>query len=186
MVLRDSGVILVWFSQVFIIKIWAIETGGSRVEPKTPLQSHIGKERKNCLPRRTWTKTGWHRKKFNQRNHARSRSSAWSTSSANHTTTVFQSDARDRPPGTLETTGNVAENWKVWKQMWSNYMVVAKLTSQMPEYKVALFLHYVGAEALKIFSGFQFDGPNDKNDLYKIMEKFDHFTIGYYKRGIST
>ena len=64
-------------------------------------------------------------------------------------------------------------------------MVVAKLTSQMPEYKVTLFLHYVGAEALKIFSGFQFDGP-DKNDLYKIMEKFDHFTIGYYKRGIST
>ena len=82
------------------------------------------------------------------------------------------------PPGRLDTTVNMADNWKVWKQMWTNYMVIAKLDSQTPEYKVALFLHCIGVDALKIFNGFQFDRPEDKNDMTKIIEKFDQFTIG--------
>ena len=47
-----------------------------------------------------------------------------------------------------------------------------------PAYKVALFLHCIGADALKIFNGFQFDSPDDRNDLAKIIQKFDEFTIG--------
>ena len=82
------------------------------------------------------------------------------------------------PPGKLVTTGNVAENWKVWKQMWSNYMITAQLEMKPPAYKVALFLHCIGVDALKIFNGFQFDSPDDKNDLAKIIQKFDEFTIG--------
>ena len=54
-------------------------------------------------------------------------------------------------PGKLVTTGNVADNWKVWKQMWSNYMVIAQLEMKPPAYKVTLFLHCVGVDALKIF-----------------------------------
>lgn len=82
------------------------------------------------------------------------------------------------PPGRLDMTANIADNWKVWKQIWTNYMVIASLDSQSSEYKVALFLHRIGVNALKIFDGFQFDCPEDKNDLTKIIEKFDQFTIG--------
>ena len=82
------------------------------------------------------------------------------------------------PPGRLDTTVNMADNWKVWKQMWTNDMVITKLDSQTPEYKVALFLHCIGVDALKIFNGFQFDRPEDKNDMTKIIEKFDQFTTG--------
>ena len=57
-------------------------------------------------------------------------------------------------------------------------MVIAKLDSQSSEYNVALFLHCIGVNALKIFNGFQFDRPKDKNDMAKIIEKFDQFTIG--------
>jgi len=81
------------------------------------------------------------------------------------------------PPGKLVTTGNVADNWKVWKQMWSNYMVIAQLEMKPSAYKVALFLHCISVDALKIFNGFQFDSPDDKNDLAKIIQKFDEFTI---------
>ena len=28
------------------------------------------------------------------------------------------------PPGKLVTIGNMVDNWKVWKQIWSNYMVI--------------------------------------------------------------
>ena len=58
------------------------------------------------------------------------------------------------PPGKLVMTGNVADNWKVWKQMWSNYMVIVQLEMKPPAYKVALFLHCIGEDALKIFNGF--------------------------------
>ena len=42
------------------------------------------------------------------------------------------------PPGNLNlsSTENMAENWKVWKQMWNNYMIIAKLGTQPPEYKI--------------------------------------------------
>ena len=82
------------------------------------------------------------------------------------------------PPGKLVTTGNVADNWKVWKQMWSNYMVIAQLKMKLPVHKVALFLHCIGVDALKIFNGFQFNSPDNKNDLAKIIQKFNEFTIG--------
>ena len=82
------------------------------------------------------------------------------------------------PPSKLVTTGNVADNWKVWKQMWSNYMVAAQLETQPSAYKVALFLHCIGVDALKIYNGFQFDSPEDRNDLAKVIQKFDEFTIG--------
>ena len=57
-------------------------------------------------------------------------------------------------------------------------MVIAQLEMQPPAYKVALFLHCIGADALKIFNGFHFDNPDDRNDLAKIIQKFDEFTIG--------
>ena len=57
-------------------------------------------------------------------------------------------------------------------------MIIAKLGTQPPEYKVALFLHCIGVDALKIFNGFQFDTPEDRNNLSKIIEKFDQYTIG--------
>ena len=82
------------------------------------------------------------------------------------------------PPGKLVATGNVADNWKVWKQMWSNYMVIAQLQMKLPAYKVALFLCCIGVDELKIFNGFQFDSPDDINDLEKIIQKFDEFNIG--------
>ena len=57
-------------------------------------------------------------------------------------------------------------------------MVIAQLAMQPPAYKVALFLHCIGADALKIFNGFQFNNLDDRNDLAKIIQKFDEFTIG--------
>ena len=56
-------------------------------------------------------------------------------------------------------------------------MVIAKLDSPTPEYKVALFLHCIGVDALKILNGSQFDRPEDRDDLKKVIEKFDQFTV---------
>ena len=39
------------------------------------------------------------------------------------------------PPGKLVTTWIAGDNWKVWKQTWSNYVVIAKLEMKPPTSK---------------------------------------------------
>ena len=50
--------------------------------------------------------------------------------------------------------------------------------TQPESYRVALFLHCVGPEALKIFSGMSFSNPSDREKVECIIAKFDKFTIG--------
>ena len=70
------------------------------------------------------------------------------------------------------------ENWKIWKQMWSNYVVVASLDKQTEPFRIALFLHAVGPKALTIFNAMNFTGDEKKDNLTHIIKKFDDYFIG--------
>lgn len=82
------------------------------------------------------------------------------------------------PPKPLDTTTNITENWKQFKQIWENYAIITNLTAQTEQYRVALFLHCLGPDAMKIYNGMQFANETDRRNLSKIFEKFDEFTIG--------
>ena len=82
------------------------------------------------------------------------------------------------PPKTLDTTTNIAENWKQFKQIWENYAIITNVTAQTKQYRIALFLHCLGPDAMKKYNGMQFAGETDRRTLSKIIEKFDEFTIG--------
>ena len=82
------------------------------------------------------------------------------------------------PPKPLDTTTNITENWKQFKQIWENYAIIMNLTAQTEQYRVALFLHCLGPDAMKIYNGMQFANETDRRNLSKIIEKFDEFTIG--------
>ena len=81
------------------------------------------------------------------------------------------------PPEKLQTKGNIAENWKTFKQVWTNYAIITNLDKQSEQYRVALFLHCIGTEALKIYNGMSFT-EEERGKLEPIMSKFDEFTIG--------
>ena len=81
------------------------------------------------------------------------------------------------PPKPLDTTSNITENWKQFKQIWENYAIITNLTAQTEQYRVALFLHCLGPDAMKIYNGMQFANETDRRNLSKIIEKFDEFTI---------
>ena len=81
------------------------------------------------------------------------------------------------PPKALDTTTNIAENWKQFKQIWENYAIITNLTAQMEQYRVALFLHCMGPDAMKIYNGMQFANETDHRIVSKITEKFDEITI---------
>ena len=93
-------------------------------------------------------------------------------------TQVIMQSSSIQPPAPLSFSGDLAANWKHFHQVWTNYAIITGLEKQTEEYKVALFLHCIGSEALKTFNGFSFDDESDRKKLDKVIEKFEEYTIG--------
>ena len=64
------------------------------------------------------------------------------------------------PTGPILSARNKAVNWKVLKQQWENYSIVAQLERQREEYRVALFLYSIGPAAVKIYNSFDLSEAN--------------------------
>lgn len=74
-------------------------------------------------------------------------------SSSAHAPTGVMEEPTIQPPKPLSFKGDLAENWKHFLQVCRNYTVITGLNTQTKEYKVALFLHCIGQEALKTYNG---------------------------------
>ena len=67
-------------------------------------------------------------------------------------------------------------NWKIYKQQWENYCIVAQLEKQLEEYRVTLFLYSIGPDAGKIYNNFDLSEANWQK-LSEILKEFEHFVI---------
>ena len=75
---------------------------------------------------------------------------------------------------------NKGEIWKLYKQQWKNYEIMAHLNRQTEEYRIALFLYSIGPQALETYNGFNLS-HEDKLNLDGIITAFDRYTIGETK-----
>ena len=82
-----------------------------------------------------------------------------------------------QPPESLSFQGNIAENWRRWKQRFEIYMVASGKNSKSDEVKAATFLHIAGPEALEIFNTLSFYNAGDDKKLDKLVEKFEAYCI---------
>ncbi|PFX13399.1 hypothetical protein AWC38_SpisGene22515 [Stylophora pistillata] len=89
-------------------------------------------------------------------------------------------------PPKIELSGNIANNWKQWKQVWSDYELVTRLNDQTDEYRVAAFITCIGPKALTIHNGLPFQSEDEKKNLAKIVELWESYCLGktniIYKR----
>ena len=85
------------------------------------------------------------------------------------------------PPPILDLESNPSENWKLWKQMWENYLIITGLDQKPDRYISALLLHCVGKDALRVYNGFTFDSEDDKHKPDIIIDKFDEYVLGATK-----
>ncbi|XP_011664712.2 uncharacterized protein K02A2.6-like [Strongylocentrotus purpuratus] len=84
-----------------------------------------------------------------------------------------------RPPPQLTINRGVIEGWKTWRQMWTNYSVVAHLDRQASVYQTALFLHTIGPLGLEIYNSFVFANANgETSNLDEIIEAFERYAVG--------
>ena len=68
--------------------------------------------------------------------------------------TIFTSNVPVPPK--IELSGNLANNWKQWKQVWSACELVTRLNEQTDEYRVAAVIACISPKALTIHSGLPF------------------------------
>ena len=86
-------------------------------------------------------------------------------------------------PSKLEVTGHLATNWKRFIRAWRNYEIAARLKnpSNPDENKVlrtATFLTCLDSDVLDIYEGFKFESEADKDDIDKVIAKFEEYCIG--------
>ena len=78
------------------------------------------------------------------------------------------------PPDPLQLSkGNYSQNWKRFKQKWTNYELATKIFRK--EVRVATFLTVIGDEALDVYNAFPWDSADDKIKIDKVLEQFDNF-----------
>ena len=70
------------------------------------------------------------------------------------------------PPKALDTTGDVWQSWKTWRQEFELFATATYLNQQPKEVQAATFLMIIGEDARKTYSTFDF--ATDESDVQGI------------------
>ena len=106
---------------------------------------------------------------------AKASSSGVSTSETSETR-MFMSNVPLPQP--LNTEGNLALNWKKWKQVWSAYETVTGLKQRESSFRVATFITCIGSSALEIHNGLPFKTDEEKDDIEVVMKLWQDHCVG--------
>ena len=83
-----------------------------------------------------------------------------------------------KPPQQFSLGSNVLESWKIFKQRWHTYTILSELDVKPRNVQVALFIHSLADDALKVYNGFQFNTPDDSRTVSEVISKFEDFVVG--------
>ena len=77
-----------------------------------------------------------------------------------------------KPMGPLKMDGNVAENWRKWRQRWNLYAKASGADEKDEEIQCAIFLHKIGVEALEIYDSFTFP-ETEQDKIEPLIQNFE-------------
>lgn len=80
-----------------------------------------------------------------------------------------------RPPQGLSFDGNVAENWRRFKQLFNIWLKASGNDGKGSDVKVALFLSAAGEEAVEVFNTFTLTCEEQQN-FDQVIDQFEKFT----------
>lgn len=82
-----------------------------------------------------------------------------------------------RPPRSLEIhSGNLADNWRKFKQSYKIFMKASGKDEVTGEVKEAIFLKFIGEDALDIFNTFNLSKTDQKNET-SILNAFEEYCV---------
>ena len=81
------------------------------------------------------------------------------------------------PPSQLNLdSSDKADNWKMWKQQWNNYLLLSNLGKLSLEYQTAMFENCLGPDGLRIYNSLSLG--DEAKTLKNIMEKMTTQIVG--------
>ena len=75
----------------------------------------------------------------------------------------------------LKLEGNLAENWRHWKQRYELFMTATEASKKSGKIQSSMLLHLIGEDALEVFNTFEFASEEDKEKPAEILKKFDEY-----------
>ena len=80
------------------------------------------------------------------------------------------------PPDAIVCTGNVATNWKIFKEAYNDFATATELTNKDDEIQAATLKTVMGKECRQILSRLELSNA-DKKKLNKIIEKLEEYFV---------
>ena len=90
---------------------------------------------------------------------------------------------RLHPPQPLELHGNIAANWKRFKQSFQIYKIASGLDTKSKEVQSMTMLHVIGQEAVEVYNTFQWTGQEcddcdtDIDSVKCLLRKFENYCL---------
>ncbi|XP_044748562.1 uncharacterized protein K02A2.6-like [Coccinella septempunctata] len=76
----------------------------------------------------------------------------------------------------MNFTGNLSENWRLWRQKFENYLIASEVSKKDPKVQIAQLLHYIGEEGMSIYNTFTFANEEESEKLSTVINQFEaHF-----------
>ena len=80
------------------------------------------------------------------------------------------------PPEQLSLdSGNLAENWRQWRQQFEVFSLASGLSEKSEAVWSATLLHVAGPKALEVYNAFTWENEGDNKKVNKILEKFQTY-----------
>lgn len=75
----------------------------------------------------------------------------------------------------MDFSGNLAENWRLWRQKFENYLLATEISKKSDPVKIAQLLHFIGEDGFHIYNSFSIENPAELK-LKDVLDKFEnHF-----------
>ena len=80
-------------------------------------------------------------------------------------------------PNALSFEGNVAENWRRFKQRYSIFIVASGYERKSKKEKTCMLLNLAGEQAIEVFNTFTFGDDEEADDPEQVIRKFEEYCI---------
>ena len=81
-------------------------------------------------------------------------------------------------PLDLRNSGEIAQNWKLWKEKYNNYFVISRQQQESEQYQLAMFKHAIGDDGLRVIKTFSYATEENANDWRVVISKLEKHCIG--------
>ena len=80
-----------------------------------------------------------------------------------------------KPPGVLNLSGYLRENWRRWVQRFDLYLTVSGKVKEKEDLQCAILLHLIGEDALEIYNTFTFAEGESRDKIEILKKKFEDY-----------